>query len=142
MEEFNKFMKIEVRLIDGGLIAISLLILQVWIATGTPDISSKISLYALVVSSPMIVADLVLCQMPDIQFGSKVERFLAVHIRELSWRGIFFGVVFSILHASLMAGSLFLLMSVFCYIIYNRIWFSTKKSLEAEQKKLAEQKPH
>lgn len=142
MEEFKKFMKVEIRLIDGGLIAISLLILQAWIATGTTDIASKISLYALVVSLPMIVADLVLCQMPTIQFGSKIERFLALHIRELSWRGVFVGVVFSIGHASGIAGLVFILMSVFCYVIYNRIWFYTKKSLEAEQKKLAEQEPH
>jgi hypothetical protein len=141
MEEFTKFMKIEVRLFDGGLIAIGLLILQVWISTGTPDIYSKISLYALVVSLPMIVADLVLCQMPHIQFGSKLERFIALAIRDLSWRGAFFGVVFAVIHASWVAGLLFIFMSSFCYVIYNRIWFSTKKSLEAEQRKLAEQKP-
>jgi hypothetical protein len=142
MDEFKKFMKVEVRLFDGGLIAISLLVLQVWIATGAPDVPSKISLCFLVVSLPMIVADLLLCHMPDIQFGSKVERFLAGHIRDLSWRGVFAGVVFSIAHASWAACSLFMLMSVICYIIYNRIWFYTKKSLEIEQKKLAKQKPH
>jgi hypothetical protein len=134
MEEFKKFMKTEVRLFDGGLIAISLLILQVWISNGTPDISSKISLYAIVVSLPMIAADLLYCQMPHIQFGSKIEHFIAVNIRDLSWRGVFFGVVFAILHASFIAGLLFIFMSVICYVIYNRASFYTMKSLEAKQK--------
>ena len=58
MEEFKKFRFNLLRTIDVSLIAISIIILPVWIATSTPDIPSKISLYALVVSIPMLVYDL------------------------------------------------------------------------------------
>jgi hypothetical protein len=54
--------------IDGSPIAISVIILTAWFTTGTPDDSSKISFYALVISLPMLVTDLTLIQMPHIQF--------------------------------------------------------------------------
>ena len=43
MEELMLFDKNEHRLIDAGLIAIILVILQVWISSGVHDISSLVS---------------------------------------------------------------------------------------------------
>src|SRR6266487_54902 len=58
MEELMMFDKNEQRLMDAGLIAVSLVILQVWVSSGIHDTASLISLIAFSVSLPMIALDL------------------------------------------------------------------------------------
>ena len=47
MEEFNQYTITQDNVVDGSLIAISVILLTVWFTTGTPDDFPKISFYAL-----------------------------------------------------------------------------------------------
>src|SRR5437764_949907 len=60
MEELISFDKNQGRIMDAGLIAIILVILQVWISSGVHDISSLVSLIAFSVSLPMLAFDLLI----------------------------------------------------------------------------------
>ena len=100
MKEFMDFMKLEVRLIDAGFIAINIAILTIWVSTGVSDPASCISLYALVVSLPMLAIDLLLSNMPHIQYSNKWYRYSARFIRSTGWRFALFGVDASIWYIS------------------------------------------
>lgn len=135
MEEFKKFRFNLLRTIDVSLIAISIIILPVWIATSTPDIPSKISLYALVVSIPMLVYDLLFMQMPSIWFDSKKIRFLTKANRYVGVLFACVGIVAAIWHASWIAGLLFLVCGLYCSEIYALVFGGTHEFLQKEAKK-------
>ena len=139
MEEFNQYTITQDNVVDGSLIAISVILLTVWFTTGTPDDSSKISFYALVVSLPMLVTDLLLTQMPHIQFSNRVYRFIASRNTNFATRSAFVGIIFAIGHVSGTAAILFMIISFICYIVFFSTLKKTKKSLEMEQKKHLEQ---
>src|SRR2546429_4661074 len=108
MEEYDNYTKTQDNVVDGSLIAISVIILAVWFTTGTPDISSEISFYALVVSLPLLATDLLLRQMPHIQYRNKAYRYLTNYFSEyLSTRIAFIGIIFAIGHVSGTAAILF-----------------------------------
>jgi hypothetical protein len=77
MEELEAFFRDELRLRDAGLIAISLIILQVWISSGTRDVPSLISLSAFAVSIPMLSFDLLLLKAPYLVFSGKSMTIIA-----------------------------------------------------------------
>ena len=75
MEELKKFEFTVGQLIDAGLIAISLIILQDWISLGTPDPPSFVSLIAIAVSTPMLAFDLLIRQIPELHAPNKITIF-------------------------------------------------------------------
>src|SRR5260370_39711934 len=125
-----EFKKTESRLIDGGLIAISIIILPVWVAIGLSDPASWISLMALGVSLPLLVTDLFLSNMPNIRYSSRKALYLARIIRWAGWIGAFFGIVAAISHLSRPVAFVFGIISVLCFFTYTHIWDDTKHSLE------------
>jgi hypothetical protein len=140
MEEYDNYTKTQDNVVDGSLIAISVIILAVWFTTGTPDISSEISFYALVVSLPLLATDLLLRQMPHIQYRNKAYRYLSNLFSEyLSTRIAFIGIIFAIGHVSGIAAILLMFISIICYFIFVDTLSNTKKSLEKENQKLFEQ---
>ncbi len=74
MEQLMSFHDNERRLRDAGLIAISIVILQVWISSGVHDVASLISLIAFSVSLPMLVFDLL--NTHNSLFFTKIDRYL------------------------------------------------------------------
>jgi hypothetical protein len=120
MVELLNYQIIERKLIDSGLIAISLIILQDWIATGTPDPASIISLIAFAGAIPMLACDLLILQMPKTYFGKLY--FQANHLIGIILA--FAGIGAAIFHTSLAAGIIFLISSVLSYagyaLIYNK----------------------
>jgi hypothetical protein len=142
MEEFNNYLKNEDTVATGGLITISIIVLTVLLTSGTPDTYSRLSLYLLVFSLPLLVTDLLIQHIPHIQVGNRIMRLLVDVLQYISARTAFFGVGLAIWHVSAKAAGVFFLSSIFCYLLFFRIAKNTKKSLELEQKKLAEQKPH
>ena len=64
MEELKQLTKDETGLRDAGLIAISLVVLQVWISSGVHDVASLISLLAFSIALPMLAFDLMLIKRP------------------------------------------------------------------------------
>src|SRR5713226_4566011 len=74
MEELMLFDKNEGRIMDAGLIAIILVILQVWISSGVHDISSLVSLIAFSVSLPMLAFDLLI--MHNSILFTKIDNYL------------------------------------------------------------------
>src|SRR5258707_12976429 len=114
MEELLKYQVVERKLIDSGLIAISLIILQDWIATGTPDLASKTSLIALSAAIPMLASDLLILKMPKIYFGKLY--FQANHLIGIILA--FASIGAAIFLASLPAGLFFLIISVLGYHVY------------------------
>ena len=139
MEEFKKFTRVEDRLIFAGLTAISLIILQDWIATGAPDLSSQVSLIALSVSIPILVFNLLLLQVPGFhsnELAVIISRFIGV----LGVPGAGIGITAAIYHVSPIAGGIFFLSGNFCFFIYYAAKDEIKKSLQKEEnKKLTEQ---
>src|SRR6266566_9932286 len=108
MEEYDNYTKTQDNVVDGSLIAISVIILAVWFTTGTPDISSEISFYALVVSLPLLVTDLFHRQMPHIQFRYRIYHYFVDNwIMYLGTRCAFIGILFAIGHISGVAAFLF-----------------------------------
>ena len=103
MVELLKHQTIERKLIDSGLIAISLIIMQDWIATGTPGLASLISLIAFAVAIPMLASDLLILQMPKTYYGKLY--FIANHL--IGMILAFAGVGAAIFHVSLIAGIVF-----------------------------------
>jgi len=136
MVEFLKYQIVERKLIDSGLIAISLIILQDWIGMGTPDPASLISLIAFAVAIPMLASDLLILQMPKTYFGKLY--FQANHLIGIILA--FAGIGAAIFHASLAAGIVFLISSVLSYIGYALIY--NKNFTEKDTQKTAEQQPH
>lgn len=132
MEELLKYQAVERKLIDSGLIAISLIILQDWIATGTPDPASFISLIAFATSIPMLASDLLILLMPKIYFGKLY--FQANH--SIGMIIAFAGILAAIFHASLAGGIVFLISSVLGYsgyaLIYNKNFTEKDKQKTAE----------
>jgi hypothetical protein len=140
VKEFMDFTKLEDRLIDAGFIAINITILTIWVSTGVSDTASYISFYALVVSLPMLAIDLLLSNMPHIQYGNKWYRYSARFIRSTGWRFALFGVDAAIWHVSWYAALVFGVVGVFCIAVYFQVWNETKSWLDKEEKKLTEQK--
>jgi hypothetical protein len=118
--ELLKHQTVERKLIDSGLIAISLIIMQDWIATGIPDRASLISLITFAVAIPMLASDLLILQMPKTYYGKLY--FIANHLMGMILA--FVGVGAAIFHVSLAAGIVFLISCVLSYsgyaLIYNK----------------------
>src|ERR1700674_171737 len=74
MEELLSFDKNENRLMNAGLIAIILIILQVWISSGVHDISSLVSLIAFSISLPMLAFNLLITH--NSLLLSKIDTYL------------------------------------------------------------------
>jgi hypothetical protein len=133
MEEFKKF-KISVgQLVDAGLIAISLIILQDWISLGILDPSSFVSLIAFSVAIPMLVFDLLIRQIPNRHAANKLHRFF---IRVISILGVIsagIGVTAAMWHASHIAGVIFLGISIFCFFVYDFSFTATETVLKKEE---------
>jgi hypothetical protein len=131
--ELLKHQTVERKLIDSGLIAISLIIMQDWIATGTPDRASFISLISFAVAIPMLASDLLILQMPKTNYGKLY--FIANHL--LGMILAFAGVGAAIFHVSLAAGIVFLISCVLSYagyaLIYNKNFTEKNTQTSAEQ---------
>jgi hypothetical protein len=120
MVELLKHQTVERKLIDSGLIAISLIIMQDWIATGTLGLACLISLIAFAIAIPMLASDLLILQMPKTYYGKLY--FIANHLLGMILACV--GVGAAIFHVSLAAGIVFLISSVLSYagyaLIYNK----------------------
>ena len=135
MEEYKRFSFIQIRTTVTGLIAINIIILPVWIATGTPDIFSKISFYAQVISLAALAFELLYAQMKEIYIDSNKTQFLAKTNRRI---GIIFacvGLTAAIWHASWITGVIFLVFGFYCWQVYMHVFADTNKYLEEEAKK-------
>jgi hypothetical protein len=136
-EEFRQLTLLEGRLAFTGLIALSFIIIQIWIATGTPDIPSKISLITLSISAPMLILTFMYGQIP--RFLSKRYAHRGIY-RFIYFSYFFFGsqslaialvgITFAIYHASKVAGWIFLLSSIFCTFFYLCIKVVVANSIE------------
>ena len=142
MEELMMFDKNEQRLMDAGLIAVSLVILQVWVSSGIHDTASLISLIAFSVSLPMIALDLMF-NHTSLIFSKidwylddssskeyeppfkpvktkKVDRLLSLN-QMIGMLAAVIGIILAIWHASWIAGLIFLIISIASFIIYTEI---------------------
>lgn len=135
MVEILKHQTVERKLIDSGLIAISLIIMQDWIATDTPDRASLISLIAFAVAVPMLASDLLILQMPKIYYGKLY--FIANHLIGIILA--FAGIGAAIFHVSLAAAIVFLISCGLSYAGYALIY--KKNFTEKNTQKTAEQEP-
>jgi hypothetical protein len=138
VEEFKKFEITVGQLVDAGLIAISLIILQDWISLGIPDPSSFVSLVAIAVAIPMLVLDLLIRQIPNRHAANKLHRFFIRMISILGVIGAGIGVTAAIWHASSIAGVIFLCISIFCFFVYVFSFTATETALKMEE----QHKPH
>ncbi len=138
MEEFKKFQITVGQLVDAGLIAIGLIILQDWISLGIPDLSSFVSLIAIAVAIPMLVFDLLIRQIPHRHAANKLHFFFIRMISILGAIGAGIGVTAAMWHASSIAGVIFWCISIFCFFVYVSSFTATETALKKEE----QQKPH
>ena len=137
MEEFKKFENTVGQLVDVGLLATSLIILQDWISVGLHDPASFVSLIAIAVSTPMLVFDLLMQHMPERHAPNQITRFFG---EASSWIGMIIasiGVASAIWHISWIAGIIFSFIGIFCYIVYGFSYTATETALKNEE----QQKP-
>jgi len=138
MEEFKKFQITVGQLVNAGLIAISLIILQDWISLGIPDPSSFVSLIAIAIAIPMLVFDLLIRQIPNRHATNKLHFFF---IRMISILGAIvagIGITAAMWHISWIIGIIFLCISIFCFIVYVSSFTATETALKKEE----QQKSH
>jgi hypothetical protein len=138
MEEFKKFEITVGQLVDAGLIAISLIILQDWISLGIPDPSSFVSLIAIAVAIPMLVFDLLIRRIPNRHAANKLHFF---YIRMISILGAIvagIGIAAAMWHISWIVGVIFLCISIFCFFVYVSSFTATETALKKEE----QQKSH
>lgn len=155
MEELLSFEKNESRLIDAGLIAISIVILQDWISSGVHDVPSLISLVALSASIPMLTFDLLFAQtrlliikiymyFADISsasydhlfdaFKSKTKITIFKLNKKVGMLLAVAGTAAAIWHVFWIAGLLFLIIGIISYSMYLAISPKTENLLYAAYK--------
>lgn len=140
MEEFNISQIDYFRLLRAGLIAISLIILQVWISVGIHDPASLVSLITFAVSLPILVFDLLLTHMlPARRFHKEVFKSLNIVKSIIGLIFACIGIAAAMWHASWIAGVTFLFISLFCFIAYISIWADIAHSVEKKEKKPTDQ---
>jgi hypothetical protein len=155
MEELLSFSKHQDRFRDAGLIAISLVILQVWISSGVHDIPSSISLIAFAVSIPMLTFDLLFAKtdllltkidMLATELSSSDDDSLFSHFKSTTM--IFFfnmnriigtigsviGIVAAIWHVLWIAGLLFLVIGIISFSLHVAITPDDEDLLERAYK--------
>ncbi|MGZ3643653.1 MAG: hypothetical protein ACXWOL_14230 [Ktedonobacteraceae bacterium] len=138
MEKFSEFIDSLPKSTIVSLIAITIVILPIWIATGTPDFASQVSFFALAVALPMLVLEFVLCQLPEQFFRSKVNKALRVVNQIVGTDAALIGVVAALWHGSQLAAIAFSISYVFCVIIIVRIGRSYWLSLKKDKKHIEE----
>jgi len=115
-------------------------ILPIWIATGTPDYASQISLFLLAIALPMLVLEFILCQLPEIFFRNKVNKIFRVAIQIIGPDFALIGVTAAIWHVSQTVAKAFIISYVLCAIIIVQIVRSTWSVIQKDQKQLEEVK--
>ncbi len=133
MEEFKKYEITVGQLVDAGLIAISLIILQDWISLGISDPSSFVSLVAIAVAIPMLVIDLLIRQIPNVHAANKFHHFFIRMIGILGVVSAVIGVTAAMWHASSIAGVIFLCIGIFCFFVYVFAFTATENVLKKEK---------
>jgi hypothetical protein len=130
MEELETFFRDEPRLRDAGLIAISLIILQVWISSGTHDVPSLISLIAFAVSIPMLSFDLLLRKAPYLVISGKTMTIIADMNKFIGIIGAIIGIVAALWHVTWVAGLIFLIIGIISCSIYFIVSSDSKDLLK------------
>lgn len=142
MEELIAFDTNEDRIMGAGLIAIILVILQVWISSGVHDPASLISLIAFSISLPMLAFNLLITH--NSLLFSKIDRYLddyseetfdppfkpiktkKMHIfihtnKTIGMILAAIGILAAIWHASWIAGLIFLIIGIISLFIYIEV---------------------
>jgi hypothetical protein len=138
LEKYSEFIGSLPKATIVSLIAITIVILPIWIATGTPDFASQVSFFALAVALPMLVLEFVLCQLPEQLFISKVNKALRVGNQIVGTDAALIGVVAAIWHGSQIAAKAFIISYIICATIIVRIGRSYWLSLQKDKKQIEE----
>jgi len=160
MEELKSFYENNQRFADAGLIAISIVILTIWISSQVHDVTSLLSLIALSVALPTLTFDLLLIQ--NSLFLNKIDTYLddlnkpdyeppfnpiksykvyvIVNINKVTGMTCaVIGIVTAIWHASWIAGLSFLIIGTISMIIHTKLT-PTEKDLVKIAHALGEKK--
>jgi hypothetical protein len=140
VEKFSEFVDSLPKSTIVSLIAITIVILPIWIATGTPDYASQISFFLLAIALPMLVLEFILCQLPEIFFRSKFNKGLHLINSVIGTDAALVGVTAAIWHISQTVAKGFIISSVICAFIIVRIGRSFWLSLQKDKKQIEELK--
>ncbi len=138
MEKFSEFVDSWPKSSVVSLIAITIVILPIWIATGTPDFASQASFFLLAIALPMLVLEFILCNFPEVFYRSKVDKALRVVVQIVGTDAALIGVTAAMWHVSQTIAKAFIISSVICFLILVYITIRNSISLQKDKKHIEE----